>query len=70
MTRAILSLFSLDFDAYASYNVMALPVLAASLIIASPPSHPIRRRIMLGGALAILVLNLCYYIPKLIHTLA
>lgn len=64
MTRATLSLFRGDIKGYVSYNVMALPVLVAILLLVHAKKLKHKKTAFIIGAI-ILLINLVYYAIRL-----
>ena len=61
VSRAILSLFRLDFQAYAEYNVMALPLILAAWILINAEFFKHKRALSVL-AFSVLILNFTLYL--------
>lgn len=65
VSRAILSLFCLDFRAYAEYNVMALPLILAAWLLINEEFFK-HKRFIRTVAFAVLIFNLALHSLNLI----
>jgi len=64
MTRATISLFHFDLEGYLYYNAMALPVIAALVIILCYKELKWHKAVLVIG-IVILIINFLYYITRL-----
>lgn len=63
VTRATMSLARLDFGSYMWYNAFALPILFSFCVLA----FGIKNRYLRVAAIVILILNVIYYITRLVY---
>lgn len=69
MVHAIKCLVTLDLSGYVKYNVMAVPVMLAVIIIIHAKNVPYLalRRALIGIAITVFAVNLVYYLVRLFN---
>lgn len=70
MSRAIISLFFLDFTGYAYYNVMAVPVVLGILVAIHFGKKKEMRTFTEVYLIAVAIINIAYYIVRLLNNSA